>query len=65
MGLEAEGGTVSGIVDLPVMPVVDRAGDPLPYEEVRFFTHTKYWTRWPDQPNRHIDVLRRVLRLSG
>jgi hypothetical protein len=67
MGMEANGRTISGIVDRPVMPVLDRGGRPIVEEDRPFFTHTKYWTpyRWPPRwPNRHVAVLREVLRLG-
>ena len=68
MGMEADGRTVSGIVDRAVMPALDPSGAPLPGEDRPFFTHTKYWTAyaWPPAwPNRHIAVLRAVLRLGN
>jgi hypothetical protein len=67
MGMEANGRTISGIVDRPVMPALDRSGAPLGREDRPFFTHTKYWTAygWPPRwPNRHIAVLREMLRLG-
>ncbi|HET9640977.1 MAG TPA: hypothetical protein VFP12_17430 [Allosphingosinicella sp.] len=60
MGMEMDGRTISGIVDWPVMPAVAK-------EDTPFFTHTKYWRpyEWPPAwPNRHIGVLRGVLRLG-
>jgi hypothetical protein len=64
MGAEATDRTLSGILERAVMPIRDRAGLPLPYEDRPFFTHTRYWRRGADLPARHIAVLREMLRLG-